>query len=181
MDADQIIRSMKGDVAFRLDSITQSDKPVYTMLAELSDQSFLDGSDYWTQSVPVYGGISLKKLDKTDFRMDLQGKTFFFGVNNDCFYMTSSEASVGSMFKKSSSVLKPWEKDICSSRYFVWLNMRAFKTAMEKWSGLHAGYADWTDKLDVFDSFVVHSKDARHIAFVLKTKDNKNLFKELLK
>ncbi len=181
LDADQIIRSMKGDVAFRLDSITQSDKPVYTMLAELSDQSFLDGSDYWTQSVPVYGGISLKKLDKTDFRMDLQGKTFFFGVNNDCFYMTSSEASVGSMFKKSSSVLKPWEKDICSSRYFVWLNMRAFKTAMEKWSGLHAGYADWTDKLDVFDSFVVHSKDARHIAFVLKTKDNKNLFKELLK
>lgn len=182
LDADQIIRSIKGDVALRVDSITQSGKPVYTMVAELSDKSFLDGSDYWTQSVPVYGGISLKKLNKNDFRMDFQGKTFFFGVNNnDCFYMTSSEKPSGNLSGKSSSVLKPWEKEICSSRYFIWLNMRALKTAIEKWQNQQPGHADWTDKLDMFDSFVVHSKDARHIAFVLKTKDNKNLFKELLR
>lgn len=183
LDADQIIRSIKGDVAIKIDSVNPSGQPAYSMMAELSDKSFLDGSDDWAQSMPVYGGISLKKLDKETFRIDAQGQSYFFGVKKDNFYMTSSADAVNGLFNASSaSVLKPWEKTIRSSRYFIWLNMQALKRmpALKEWFG-GAGHAGVSDKLDLFDSFVIHSKDARHIAFVLKTKDNKNLFKELMR
>lgn len=182
VDADRMISSIAGDVAVRIDSVSNNRSYAYSLSAELSDHSFLDEADYWIQSARQQADLNLKEWSENNFYVAMPKWQCYFGVQKDWFYLASSEETARNMFKQHSQTLSSWQKDLKESRFFIWVNMKEVLglPQVRNWLALSGNHM-WQDKLQALETFAVRSTDPRHIAFKLTSRKGTNLMNELLK
>lgn len=103
IDMDNIIRSVNGDMAIVLPSLSDSDMQI-TLAAQLAHSKWLADVGYWKESCPK--GSSIADCGKNAFYYT-DGKTsFYFGVSDDKqFYSGSDELLAIYSIKKSNHPL----------------------------------------------------------------------------
>ncbi len=100
VDMDNIIRSVDGDLAFVMPSLTDADMKMM-MAAQLAHSKWLGDVDYWKQSCPA--GAKIANWGKNAY-LYTDGKTsFYFGVTDDLqFYSGSDELTAQFAVKPSN-------------------------------------------------------------------------------
>ena len=105
VDMDNIIRSVDGDMAIVMPSLTDSDMKMM-MAAKLAHSKWLGDVDYWKQSCPA--GAKIANWGKNAY-FYTDGKTsFYFGVTDDKqFYSGSDELMAQYAVKPSNHPVSP--------------------------------------------------------------------------
>ena len=100
IDMDNIIRSVDGDMAIVMPSLTDNDMQM-TMAAKLSHAKWLGDVDYWKTSCPA--GAKIANWGKNAY-FYTDGKTsFYFGVTDDKQFFSGSDQLMAQYAVKPSN------------------------------------------------------------------------------
>ena len=181
VDADRMLGSIKGDVAFTVHASGGLSHSDYLVTAQLTDKDFLKEADYWKQSAEQSGQMTLRDMGNHHYYMSWQDLQAFFGVEGENLYVTSAERMVPSAGMAKAGTLSEWKDDVTSGRFFVWVNLEQLRQQPEV-SGLifMLNGSSWKETVELFSSLTLYSSDARHLTLKFNTKDNKHALKELL-
>lgn len=182
VDADQMIRSIKGDMAVTLFASGGLKNTDYLMTARLENADFLKEADYWQQSAAQNGAVTLRELAPRRYYISAQDMQAFFGVDGETLYVASADRLVPQPGGGESETLSAWKSDMTSDRFFLWLNLERFKQLPEVGAlVLTLNGSSWKETFDLFNCLTLQSSDARHVSLKLYTRENKHALKELLK
>lgn len=182
VDADRMIRSIKGDLAVTLFPSGSLKHMDYLMTAQLANQDFLKEAGYWKQSAERDGLVDFRDMGGHHYYISREGLHAFFGVEDGNLYATSAERMVPHAGGTETGTLSGWKGDIASGRFFIWLNLEQLKRQAEVNALiLTLNGSSWKETADLFGSLTLYSPDARHVSLKLYTKENKHALKELLK
>lgn len=100
VDMDNIIRSVDGDMAIVMPSLTDADMKMM-MAAKLAHSKWLGDVDYWKKSCPA--GAKIANWGKNSY-FYTDGKTsFYFGVTDDMQYFSGSDELLAQYAVKPSN------------------------------------------------------------------------------
>ena len=100
VDMDNIIRSVDGDMAIVMPSLTDADMKMM-MAAKLAHSKWLGDVDYWKKSCPA--GAKIANWGKNSY-LYTDGKTsFYFGVTDDMQYFSGSDQLLAQYAVKPSN------------------------------------------------------------------------------
>lgn len=182
IDADRMIRSIKGDMAVTLFASDCLKNTYYLMTARLENTDFLKEAGYWLQSAAQGGAVTLREVASQRYYISAQGMQAFFGVDGETLYVTSAERNAPHAGGNGDSALSAWKNDIASDRFFFWLNIERLKQMPEV--SMLARMSDGSslqETLDLFSCLTLQSSDARHVNLNFYTKENKHALKALLR
>lgn len=178
IDADLMIRSMKGEMAFTLNAPKPTGKQDYLLTARLARQDFLKEADYWKRKASANPILTFRDFGKNRFYIAMEGLETYFGVKDETLYVTSDGEGVEDICRMKTETLSAWEKEIRESRFFLWLNLDMLQQRFMQQTG--KGHAVWTDKLEMFDEVVLRSSAVRHLTLDVRTSKDVNVLEELL-
>ncbi len=182
VDADLIIRSIKGDVAVTLPASALQNPGNVLVTARLADKDFLKEAAYWKESAARSGAWTFRDFGNDRFYLAANGVRAYFGVKGNTLYVTPEEGMTVGVNGPETATLSEWNSRIKDSRFFLWVNLEQVKRgpivgALCRESGMDGG----RKILDLFDAAVLRSSEARRLTLELHTRGNRNLLKELLK
>lgn len=181
VDADQMIRSIQGDMAVALlapDGLKDID---YLLTAQVEETDFLGEADYWLQSAAKNSSVELRDMGNHHYYMATGGLHAFFGVEDETLYVTSVEGMVPCADREKVNTLSAWKDEITDSRFFVWLNLEQLKKLPEIGAlMMNQNGSSWIETVNLFRAVTLRSSDARHVDIKFHAKDNKHPLKELL-
>lgn len=182
VDADRMIRSIKGDMAVTLFPSGSLKRMDYLMTAQLANQDFLKEADYWKQSAEQSGLVTLRDMGNHHYFISRQDLQAFFGVEGGSLYVASAERRIPRAGGTDSETLSEWKDAISSGRFFIWLNLEQLEQQAEASALIMMlNGSSWKETVDLFSSLTLYSPDARHVSLKFHTKENKHALKELLK
>lgn len=179
VDADMMLKSVKGDVAVTFNAPALQGSPGFLLTARLTEKDFLKESAYWKESAER-NGLKFRDFGNNRFYMATPGTQAYFGVDGETFYVTPDEGMTGLVDAPETKTLSEWKGRIKDSRLFLWLNLEQAKRHPRAEALLKKGRAGG-EKLDLFDAVVLRLSDARHLTLELHTRENRNLLRDLLK
>ena len=122
IDMDNIIRSIDGDMAIVMTSLSEKTSSMM-MSAELSDSKWLSDVGYWKQSCPA--GARIADWKKNAFVFTNDNTTYCFGVSDDKQYFSGSSKQMAEASVRPAE--KPLPKNvqdlIRGQRFVLVLNM----------------------------------------------------------
>lgn len=182
VDADLIIRSIKGDVAVTVPASALQNPSNVLVTAHLAEKDFLKEAAYWKESAARSGAWTFRDFGNDRFYLAANGVQTYFGVEGETLYVTPEEGMTGWVSGPETETLSEWNSRIKDSRFFLWVNLEQVKRdpmmgALCRESGVDEG----RKILDLFDAVVLRSSDARRLTLELHTRGNRNLLKDLLK
>jgi hypothetical protein len=124
VDADMMIKSINGDVAIAVNSIS-GEKMTYTMASQLKSTAFLDDVSYWKKSLP--SGAKLTDNGPNGYHLSNDSWNLFFGVkDNNMLYVSTDNNLIPTIGKPvanhlSTSVMN----NIKGKRLCIIINMGA--------------------------------------------------------
>lgn len=103
VDADMMIKSINGDVAIAVNSIS-GDKMTYTMASQLKSTAFLNDVGYWKQSLP--SGAKLTDNGPNGYHLSNDSWNLFFGVkDNNMLYVSTNNELIPTVGKPAAKRL----------------------------------------------------------------------------
>ena len=182
VDADLIIRSIKGDVAVTVPASALQNPSNVLVTAHLAEKDFLKEAAYWKESAARSGAWTFRDFGNDRFYLAANGVQTYFGVEGETLYVTPEEGMTGWVSGPETETLSEWNSRIKDSRFFLWVNLEQVKRdpmmgALCRESGVDEG----RKILDLFDAVVLRSSDARRLTLELHTRGNRNLLMDLLK
>lgn len=181
VDADLMIRSIDGDVAFMQESPVMNGKN-FLLTAQLKNTDFLSEADYWEKSAAANGAMAFRNFGNDRFFISYGDMRFYFGVKGKTLYVTPSEELGEAACRAATDVMSPWTDRMKEGPLFVWVNLRRLKE-MAAVSGMMQDMdSDGLQKgLDLFDDLVLCVSDSNRITLEMRTQGGRNVLKELLK
>ena len=98
VDADMMIKAIDGDVVIAIPMV--GEHPDFLLTAMLKDTDFLDNANDWSAS----------RRGNTDFIINQDGVSVFFGVRDDKLYIASSEALANKACQKADA--EDYQKEV---------------------------------------------------------------------
>ncbi len=147
IDADQMLRSLKGDMALTLYSTKVCFKDVL-FTGCLSSTEFLREADYWVESSKKSGAYEIRDYGRIRFGLLTEADTAYFGVTGESLYVTGNERWAEQAELVPTDALLPWKDDITSSCLLGWLNWARVKAAF-----IPASQVEKKCQYDFFDCF----------------------------
>ena len=182
VDADMIIRSIKGDVAVTVDALAPQYAFRYLLTAQLENKDFLKEAAYWERNAAAGAPFVLRPLGDDNFCLVADGKQAYFGVKGNTLYVTPDYRMAAQVDGKETGTLSEWKDEIEDSRFFLWLNLRQLERILGSADGETAALAEEGGKLlGLCDAVVLRSSGARSLTLELRSRGNRNLLKEVLK
>ena len=183
VDADLIIKSIKGDVAVTVNAGAFQENTDVLLTARLADSEFLREADYWKESAAVRNGyLSFKDYGNNRFGVNVDGVQIYFGVQGKTLYVTPEMRLTEHVDGGNGRTLSAWNDRIVKSRLFLWMNLKKLLHQPETGAILRSSGAGeiGDDKLELFDAAVLHTADARRFTIELYTHEERNVLKDLL-
>ena len=170
IDADLMIKSIRGDMAVFIPSFSKNGTPDYLLLAELSSKSFLTDIPYWKQSVKGNKDISLTSVGD-GYLISSQDIKTYFGVKGNVLYLSSSEKLANEVCQKNSACLSPSVASMAKKAYLdIYLDVDRMlsQEAFKKKIGGAAGFF----KTLLVDAHRIHyvSQDLQHSTLTIERK-----------
>ncbi len=180
VDADLMIRSIEGDVAFTLYGMEKEGTPDYIVHAQLDNKDFLEQAPYWSGGNRPNSGITFKNFGHNSFYLGYGSQDGYFGVKDETLYLTSHPKNIKSENGEAKK-LSQWRKEITSGYFFVWLNIKSLlqETLKEQLKTREDGNHILSDLL-LFEDMVIHVSPSRKITIELCAGEGTNVIKELL-
>ncbi len=178
VDADMIIRSIKGEVAVTVPSSVISDSGHFLLTAHLAEKDFLKETTYWKESAAENEAVVFRNFGNNRFYMAGNGMQAYFGVKGETLYVTPNEELEDWADSPETETLSEWESRIRDCRFFLWVNVDRLTLYPFADKSRRNGLDTWPDW---FDSVALHSSDARRLTLELHSRGNRNLLKDLLK
>lgn len=88
VDADMMIRAIKGDVSIAIPYLYKSGEQ-FLLTAELSNTDFLRNVDDWKHGMVNDAGVLFEELGQDRFRITYDGNSSYFGVVDGRLYITN--------------------------------------------------------------------------------------------
>ena len=182
VDADLIIRSIKGDVAVTVPASALQNPGNVLVTAHLAEKDFLKEAAYWRESAARSGTWTFRDFGNGRFYLAANGVQAYFGVDGETLYVTPEEEMKDWASNPETETLSEWDSRIKDSRFFLWVNLEQVKRApMVDASWRESGMDGGRKILDMFDAIVLSSSDARRLTLELHTRGSRNLLKDLSK
>ena len=183
VDVEKIIRAIDGDVAFQV-SLPQAGLGAlmngnsldnYIVTANVKNTDFLKDIDYWKRSMRDYG-MTMKDVGKNEYLLSAGELSFNLGVDDDNFYIASTEAYKKNAFSERSAILKDVSGDIKSSLCYVYANLKVLH--LENFNMFVKSYGI---TLDHFKALILKANEDSKCELILEMDDpDENLIKQLL-
>lgn len=123
VDADQIMRSIKGDASFCVPYLKKNNDIAFLFNAELAKKDFLKDVGYWKKSVADIGkGSRMTNAGKDSYNLVMPDFNGRFGVNGMTFYATNDLPALA-LKRGVSGELKPYNGLIRNSVSFTLVNV----------------------------------------------------------
>lgn len=123
VDADKIMKSIKGDAAFCVPSLKKSGDVAFLFNASLASRDFLKDVGYWKKSVAGIGkGSRMTNAGKDSYNLVMPDFNGRFGVRNMTFFATNDLPSL-SLKRGTSDELRPYNSLIRNSVSFTLVNV----------------------------------------------------------
>lgn len=136
VDADKIMKSIKGDAAFCVPFLKKNNDVAFLFDAELAKKDFLNDVGYWKKSVAEIGkGSRMTPAGKNAYNLVMPGFEGRFGVDGMRFY-AANDLHALTLRRGRSAELKPYAGMIRNSVSFTLVNVsearkiRAFADAI---------------------------------------------------
>lgn len=122
MDVEKMLKTIDGDLAI---SVAMEKEPVFCMQAQMENMSFMDDVDYWISSAKKSGGYRFDRVGEDLYCMGTpMKKDLYLGLKDKNVILTTDRAEMDRLQQgKKQNILAPYEKDIESSKFYVWANM----------------------------------------------------------
>lgn len=137
VDADLIMKSIKGDAAFCVPYLKKNGDIAFLFNANLAKKDFLKDVAYWKKSVAEIGkGSRMTNAGKDSYNLVMPDFNGRFGVNGMTFYATNDLPSL-SLKRGVSEEIKPYNNLIRNSVSFTLVNVaearkiKAFSEALK--------------------------------------------------
>lgn len=123
VDADLIMKSIKGDAAFCVPYLKKNGDVAFLFNANLAKKDFLKDVGYWKKSVAEIGkGSRLTNAGKDSYNLIMPDFNGRFGVKNMNFYATNDLPSLN-LKRGVSSEIRPYNSLIRKSVSFTLVNV----------------------------------------------------------
>lgn len=166
IDADMMIRSINGDMAFTLG--TQSSDKDFLMMAEIDNTDFLNQADSWQ-----YSRNTVQRVDDSIFSISAFNNKTYFGVSEKSLFL-SSKPDVTKLTTDSVTSLQMWLNTISSNRFFLWLNMQRLTTNLAS-----HGFLIDDEMLRLFHQVVIYGSDSHHLTLDMRSNDIDNVWEKI--
>lgn len=172
VDVDQIIQAIDGDIAVELTSAKASpendgvnlrfDFKNGCLTAHVTNTDFLSEAQSWGNSF-----LEVKSLSATDFMVNLEPSSIYFGVQDNTFYLSGEKG----LTAQGNAYLNKQRSDIKGARFYATLNLSSIP--LEPISFLSKIYPE-LNRLDI------KMKKAGEFSLTLKASDRTNILRTLL-
>lgn len=181
VDADLMIRSIRGEVAFTLNSFAHGGQD-FLLTARVENTDFLKEAGYWEKSAASAGIFTFRNLGDNRFFISSGDLQAYFGVEGETLYVTPDERLAQAVCSDETTVLSRWADTVRNSHFFLWLDLEKLWRQPSVAMLLRGmGQDGAVQKLDLLDELVLYLPDARRIALELRVREGRNVLEELLK
>lgn len=123
VDADMIMKSIKGDAAFCVPYLNKKGDVAFLFNADLARKDFLKDVDYWKKSVAGVGkGSRMTDAGKDSYNLVMPDFNGRFGVDKMTFYATNDLPALA-LKRGASEEIKPYNSLIRNSVSFTLVNV----------------------------------------------------------
>lgn len=178
IDADLMIRSVKGEMALTLDAPKPTGKQDYLLTARLAKQDFLKEADYWKKSAADNPSLTFRDFGKNRFYIATEGLSTYFGVKGETLYVSSDGESIEDICSVKTETLSAWGKEIRESRFFLWFNLNLLRQQLMTQNSKED--SAFVSRMEMFDEVVLRSSAYRHLILDVRTSKDVNVLEELL-
>lgn len=182
VDADLMLRSIKGDALLTVKSMDAAWKPNYTMYAQLANADFLRNAPYWKKSAARQQGMSLTSYTPSDFFFHTSDFNIYFGVANQWLYV-SSDPQRGQKVQPAapSTAMARYGKAAAGNHLFGFVDFDLLmnQPCMKGKGAVTAGLFGMLH--DNYSGAVISSRNGRDINVVLQQRHNGNMLKQLFR
>lgn len=180
IDADMIIKSIKGDAAVVLPQEfyqDDSDDTPFIAMANLNDTKFLKDVTYWKESMREYG-MTMSETAKNHFVLKTDDFNICWGVDDKNLFFATEEAYKKNAFSPRSTVLKRHEQQIKASTIFFYINLKSLP--LRELGQVINISGDFSDALSRLESIIFRTEGLTHYELSVETSDkDTNILKQL--
>lgn len=177
VDADMMIQSMQGDVAFTMPRLSLQN-PEFLFCGNLVKQDFLRNVESWKTGLANSFGVQFRVLRDHDFFLKAGSKSGYFGVRDKKLYLTTSENMADEALRSATN---PYLAQTLSSlkdcKLFVTLDIRQALQALAPFALMIGAQPQTYEAVDALERVELSSSDLS--GFTLKVKTRKEL-KEII-
>lgn len=172
VDADMMIKSIDGDVAYTLKDIDEEGNKDYIVRSQIENDDFLSEASYWLESANMLGIMSLNRIDEKQFYWTMDDHKGCFGVCDSSLCLASNNINDYQCVTNEASALAKWKKEINGKGFFLWMNweqLLANQYVLKEWQ-IHK--IPMLLKKGVMRETVVYFTADRHLDIVFKLDDD---------
>lgn len=122
VDADLMIKSVKGDVALTINNIDEEDNKDYVLLMQIENDDFLAEAPYWLENAGGFGLMTLSGVDDKQFHWAMDDMQGFFGVRHSSLFLSSRNIDEYEL-DETTTALDEWKDEIDGKSFFLWMNI----------------------------------------------------------
>ena len=124
IDIEQILRQVEGDAVIMMPrSYKAYGYEQFMFISKVADTDFMKDVDYWQKSMADFD-MSMSRTIGDNFVLKAGIKTYNWGLEGDQFYFATDDMFAHNATAQRSNLLKPLEKDICSSYLYAYINLQ---------------------------------------------------------
>lgn len=179
MDIEKMINHIDGDMAC---AVSMNMTPVVRLQAQVSDLSFMDDVDYWISSSKKSGAYQFERLDEDLYRIGNGGReSIFMGLKDKNVLFTNDQAAMKDMQDGTESdLLKPYRKDIESSKFYMWTNLSTLMMFTQSMGVSNNPEVQKIENfLSKFSAVALRSTNATSMDLIIYMKDKNGGLKQL--
>lgn len=122
IDIEQILRQVEGDAVIMMPrNYKMHGYDQFMFISKVDNTDFMKDVDYWQKSMADFD-MSMTRTIGDNFVLKAGIKTFNWGLEGDQFYFATDDMFAQNATAQRSNLLKPLEKDICSSYFYAYIN-----------------------------------------------------------
>lgn len=173
VDADLMIRSMQGDVAFTMPRLSIQN-PEFLFCGNLAKQDFLRNVESWKTGLANSFGVQFRVLRDHDFFLKAGSKSGYFGVRDKKLYLTTSQALADEAVRPATN---PYLEQTLSSmqacKLFITLDVQQALQALAPFALMMGAQPQAYEAVDALERLELFSSDLS--GFTLKVKTRKEI------